>query len=96
VVVLVTLGLLAASLVVEAQAPSRVPRIGVIGERSPTDSFLSAFRQDLRGLGYPEGQSVVVEYRYAYGALDRVPEPKGLGLRIPASLVPRADEVIGR
>jgi hypothetical protein len=90
------LGLLAASLVVEAQAPSRVPRIGGIGERSPTDSFLPAFRQGLRGLGYTEGPRIVVEYRYAYGALDRVPELAGLGLTIPAPLVQRADEVIGR
>jgi len=68
-----TLGLLAGSLVAEAQVPPRVPRIGVVGERSPTDSFLPAFRQGLRGLGYTEGESIVVEYRYAYGALDRVP-----------------------
>ena len=69
-----TLGLIAVPLVAAAQGPSRVPRIGVIGERSPGDSFLPAFQHGLRELGYTEGQSIVVEYRYAYGDLDRVPE----------------------
>jgi putative ABC transport system substrate-binding protein len=58
-----------------AQSPSsQVPRIGVIGERSPTDPFLAAFRQGLQELGYVEGQNVVVEYRYAHAALERVPK----------------------
>ena len=73
-VVLLTLGLITAPVAVAAQGPSRVPRIGVIGERSPGDSFLRAFQLGLRELGYTEGQSIVVEYRYAHGALDRVPE----------------------
>ena len=66
---------LAAPLSVHAQTPSpRVPRVGVIGERSAGDPFLAAFRQGLRELGYTEGQNVVTQYRYAHGALDRVPK----------------------
>ncbi len=59
-------------LVTEAQAADKVPRIGVIGEFSPTHPFVAAFRQGLRELGYIEGQSIVVEYRHAHGTLDRV------------------------
>ncbi len=70
---LVSGGLLAAPLAAEAQRPSKVPRVGVIGERSPSDPFLAAFRQGLRELGYAEGQSIVIEYRYGHGMLDRVP-----------------------
>jgi ABC-type uncharacterized transport system substrate-binding protein len=71
----------AAPLSVHAQSPSSgVPRIGVIGERSSSDPFLAAFRQGLGELGYTEGQNIVTEYRYAHGALDRVP-------RIAAELV---------
>ncbi len=65
---------LAAPLSVHAQTPPRVPRVGVIGERSAGDPFLAAFRQELRELGYTEGQNVVTQYRYAHGALDRVPK----------------------
>jgi len=74
VAAILTLGLLLAPLVAQAQQPSRVPRIGVIGERSSGDPFLAAFRQALRELGYTEGQSIVIEYRYAQGAHDRVPK----------------------
>ena len=66
-------GLLAAPLAAEAQQQEKIPRLGVIGERSPTDPFVAAFRQALRELGYVEGRNVVVEVRYAHGALDRVP-----------------------
>jgi putative ABC transport system substrate-binding protein len=67
----ITLGLLAAPLAAEAQQAGKVPRIGVIGEKSPADPFLAAFRQGLRELGYTEGQNIVVEYRYAHGVVDR-------------------------
>jgi putative ABC transport system substrate-binding protein len=67
------LGLLVAPLAAHAQQPSKVPRIGVLGERSPPDPLIAAFRQGLRELGYTEGQSIVIEDRYAYGVVDRFP-----------------------
>jgi putative tryptophan/tyrosine transport system substrate-binding protein len=57
-----------------AQQPARIPRIGVIGERSSSDAFVVAFRQALRELGYVEGSNVVVEFRSTNGMLGRVPE----------------------
>jgi putative ABC transport system substrate-binding protein len=33
-----------------------------------------AFRQALRGLGYVEGQTITIEYRFAEGRLDRFPD----------------------
>ena len=68
---LVTLGLVAASVAAEAPAP-RVPRVGVIGERSDTDPLLAEFREGLRELGLAEGQSIAIDYRYAHGELERV------------------------
>jgi putative ABC transport system substrate-binding protein len=65
--------LVAAPVASEAQPAPRLPRIGVIGERSDTDPLLMAFRLGLRELGYAEGQSILIQYRYARGALDRVP-----------------------
>jgi putative ABC transport system substrate-binding protein len=72
-VALLCLVLLAAPLAGEAQPAGKVPRIGVIGEYSPTHPFLSVFRQGLRELGYIEGESVVIEYRYLHGVPDRAP-----------------------
>jgi putative ABC transport system substrate-binding protein len=54
-----------------AQPPAKVPRVGVLAERSPTDPFLTVFRQGLRELGYTEGQNIVIEYRYAHGMVDQ-------------------------
>lgn len=62
--------LLVASLAARAQPPAQVPRIGVIvpvEPESPTEPNVGAFRQGLRDLGYVEGQSIIVEYRYAHG-----------------------------
>ena len=55
-----TLALLVAPLAAQAQQPSKVPRVGVLWERTPTDPFIAAFRQGLRELGYTEGQSIRV------------------------------------
>ena len=67
--------LLALSLPAGAQQPVKVPRIGVLTGASPGPSAnLEAFRQGLRELGYVEGKNIVVEYRYAEGKSDRLPE----------------------
>jgi putative ABC transport system substrate-binding protein len=64
----VTLALLTAPLVVEAQAPAKVPRIGFLSPLSLTaDTRLEAFLQGLRELGYVDGQTVAIEFRFAEG-----------------------------
>jgi ABC-type uncharacterized transport system substrate-binding protein len=79
--VALTLGVLA-PLVAEAQQGTKVPRVGVLSERSPTDPFVTAFRQGLRELGYTEGQNIIVEYRYAHGIADRFPDLVGELIRL--------------
>jgi putative ABC transport system substrate-binding protein len=54
-------------LTASAQSGQRLPRIGVLGEQTPSDLFLAAFRGGLREAGYVEGQNIAVEYRYARG-----------------------------
>jgi hypothetical protein len=95
--------LFAAPVSVRAQTPApRGPRIGVIGERSSSDPFLAAFRRGLHELGYTEGQSIAIEYRYdlpverptTFHLVVNLRTAKALGLTISPSLVLRADEVI--
>ena len=66
--------LLALSFPAEAQQPKKIPRIGylTLSSSSPSPSK-EAFRDGLRQLGYIEGQSIHVDYRYAEGNLDRLP-----------------------
>jgi putative tryptophan/tyrosine transport system substrate-binding protein len=54
---------------------SRVPMVGFLNTTSPdTYAFnAEAFREGLRTLGYVEGQSVAVEYRWADGDYGRMP-----------------------
>jgi len=68
--------LLALCFSAEAQQPKKVPRIGYLstGSISSTLANREAFQQGLRGLGYIEGKNIVVEYRFAEGKLDRVPD----------------------
>jgi putative tryptophan/tyrosine transport system substrate-binding protein len=59
-----------------AQQPKKVPRIGYLSALNPaTDSARSeGIRLALRELGYVEGQNIAIEYRYAEGKSDRLPE----------------------
>jgi putative tryptophan/tyrosine transport system substrate-binding protein len=59
----------------QAQSVAKTSRIGIL---SPTladpNPALDAFRQGLRDLGYVEGQSIALEYRFAEGRFERLPE----------------------
>ena len=61
--------------VVSAQQPKKVPRIGYLSgtSYSVNSARVDAFRQGLRELGYVEGKSIVIEWRYAEGKIDRLP-----------------------
>ena len=71
----VPLALLASPLPGEAQQTGKVSRIMFLGASSAAleSDRLAVFRQGLRDLGYVEGQSVVIEYRWAEGHYDRYP-----------------------
>ena len=92
--------LIVAALAAEAQQPAKVHRIAWLGLASPTPDVLRSmdgFRQALSELGYVEEQNIVLEYRWAHGHIERLPDlktAKTLGLRIPRSMILRADRVI--
>jgi putative ABC transport system substrate-binding protein len=63
-----------------AQQAKKIPRIGYLGSGgiAPSYSKLSrdheAFLQGLKELGYIEGKTIRIEYRYAEGKYDRLPD----------------------
>ena len=61
---------------VEAQQPGKIHRVGVLMSGSPSNATrrIQAFQQGLRELGYVEGKNILIEYRYADGKLEPVPE----------------------
>ncbi len=60
----------------EAQQAKKVPRIGFLSATSPAtlSARIEAFRQGLRELGYVEGKNIVIEYRWAEGKTERLPD----------------------
>ena len=60
----------------QAQQPARIPRIGILiaPSASSFSARVEAFRRRLRELGYVEGKNIVIEYRYAEGKLERLPD----------------------
>lgn len=57
-----------------AQQPKKVHRIGILRAGSAPDPFVEAFRQSLRDLGHVEGKSIAIEYRWAEGKNERLPD----------------------
>jgi putative ABC transport system substrate-binding protein len=57
----------------EAQPSSRIPRIGYMSADSGPNPLSAALLQSLRELGWVEGQSIAIEYRWANGRPDRYP-----------------------
>jgi putative ABC transport system substrate-binding protein len=63
-------------LAARAQPSGKTYRIGFLGVTSYAEyrHLLDALRTDLRQLGYQEGKNIVIEYRWADGRFDRLPE----------------------
>jgi putative ABC transport system substrate-binding protein len=59
-----------------AQQPAKLPTIGFLGTTTPSAwvDYVPAFVQRLRELGWVEGRTVAIEYRWAEGRNDRFGE----------------------
>jgi len=89
-IVLLALSLFVVPRASNTQQTVHVPRIGVLSPGPPPpvpDPSLDAFRQGLHDLGYVEGQTIHLEYRYADWQPERLPA-------LAAELVQRHPDVL--
>jgi putative ABC transport system substrate-binding protein len=87
----ISLALVAAPLAASAQQAAKVPRVGYLSMLSRSDPTLgplrSAFLKGLREHGYLEGQTITVEWRFADGRLERLPELAAELVRLNVHLI---------
>jgi ABC-type uncharacterized transport system substrate-binding protein len=59
-----------------AQQAGKNVRLGYLSSNPPSDTeaAIDAFRKRLRDFGYVEGQNLVIDYRYAEGRFEKLPE----------------------
>jgi len=83
---------------VDAQQPTKIPRIGflVAGVPSAVAARFEAFRQALRELGYIDGKNIVIESRYAEGKLDRLPALATELVRLKVDIILSAGTAVTR
>jgi putative ABC transport system substrate-binding protein len=73
----------------EAQQPRKISRLGYLTAGDPVSRHdrVEALRQGLRELGYVEGKNITIEYRYAQGRSDRLPELAGELIRLNVEII---------
>ena len=82
-------GMLLVPLAADAQPAGKVYQIGYLSGTSPSAAAqnLELFRQGLREFGHVEGHNIAIEFRFAEGRLERLPD-------LAADLVGREVDVI--
>jgi putative ABC transport system substrate-binding protein len=72
-----------------AQQPATLPTIGYLGASPPNvaSQWTAAFVQRLRELGWIEGRTIVIEYRWADGRAERFAEIAAEFVRLKVSLI---------
>jgi len=93
--------LLVLSARVDAQQPAvKIPRIGFLSSSSSTGPELrpnlNAFRQGLRELAYIEGENIHIEYRYADGKLERLPQLAAELARLKVDIIVASNGTVAR
>ena len=74
-ITVLTVGLLASGLAAGAEPSVGIPHIGFLGMDSGMQAVRVAALQDgLRELGYVDGRNIVIDYRWAEGRFDRLPQ----------------------
>jgi ABC-type uncharacterized transport system substrate-binding protein len=84
------LGLLGAPLAAEAPPAAKIPRVRVLRPSAPPPGDFGqreAFEGGLRDLGWTPGTSILIEYRYAEGQPERLPELAAELMRLSVDVI---------
>ncbi len=75
-------------LAARAQQPTKVPRVGILTP-AVTDATpaLQAFHRGIRDLGYVEGQTIALDFRFSRGDLDALPGLAAELVRTPVDVI---------
>ena len=84
---------LASPLAIQAQTAGKIPRIGILRNTSPPDPLVDAFLQGLQELGYTEGRNIYIEYRWAEGRIERLPDLAAELVRLKVDVIVAAGTV---
>ena len=81
--------LFALSVGAEAQQLRKVPQVGFLIVDSPSAASMrvEAFKKGLQELGYVDGKNITLEYRYAEGKADRLPQLASELVRLKADVL---------
>jgi hypothetical protein len=76
-------------LVARGQQPGKLPTIGFLGGATPSAAgqSVAAFVQRLRELGWIEGRTVAIEYRWAEGRRERFAEIAAEFVRLKVDVI---------
>ncbi|HSF29375.1 MAG TPA: ABC transporter substrate-binding protein [Candidatus Tectomicrobia bacterium] len=83
-------GMVAMPLAAEAQPSTKVPRVGILSPQKSTEPPTvqrEPFERGLRELGWTPGGTILIEYRYAEGEVDRLPELAADLVRLPVDVL---------
>ena len=85
-----TLGGVAAAwqVAARAQQPGKLPTIGFLGaEATAWSAYITAFAERLRALGWIEGRTIAIEYRWSEGRPERVAEIAAEFVRLKVDVI---------
>jgi putative tryptophan/tyrosine transport system substrate-binding protein len=76
-------------LAARAQQPAKLPTIGFLGQstRSAASEWVAAFVQRLRELGWIEGRTIAIEYRWGEGRSERAAEIAAEFVRLNVDII---------
>jgi putative ABC transport system substrate-binding protein len=76
-------------LAASAQQPAKLPTVGFLGQSTPLGEGerAVAFAQRLRELGWIEGRTVAIEYRWAEGQSERLAEIAAEFVRLKVDII---------
>jgi putative ABC transport system substrate-binding protein len=81
------IGLVSAPAIARAQQADKAHRIGFLSLGSGPTAPVEAFGEGLRELGYVEGRNLIIEYRWAAGKAERLPEMAAELVRLKVEVI---------